>query len=377
MKKVIPVACLLFVLYAFTNQFNFEQEGIPIEEYRKLYSQPIKDWPKPNIDSGVVWQEFQPIAYNDTYAEDMGNPINILGKMLFFDPKLSGSNQISCSSCHDPEMGWSDGREHGLGNDHLLGNRNSLSLFNVGERKSFFWDGRASSLEEQANGPITALHEMNTTPKAMVKKLKRIKGYQVLFANAFGDKEVTYERVLRALASFQKTIKSNPSRFDEFLEGNYKALTDKEIYGMHIFRTKARCMNCHSGKYFTDEQFHNIGLTYYKRKYEDLGRYNITKKKEDVGKFRTPSLRDVMITAPWMHNGFFDDMQGVISMYNSGMQMMNPTEEEKQKDSLFPSTDPLMQPLDLTVGEAEALEAFLKAISNTKYKMSRPQFPVK
>ena len=375
MKNFISLLFILSILYAFTDHVNIVHEGTDLSEYRKLYSKPLKDWPKPFIDEGVEWQEFQSIPFNENYEDELETPINILGKMLFFDPKLSGSNQVSCSSCHDPEMGWSDRRERSLGTNHLQGIRNTLSLFNVGERKTYFWDGRAKTLEEQAKGPLTALHEMNITPEELAKKISKIKGYNILFQNAFGEKNADYDKILSALASFQKTIKSNPSRFDDFINGQYTSLTDKEIYGMHIFRTKARCMNCHWGKHLTDEKFHNIGLTYYKREYEDLGLYHITKNKDDVGKFRTPSLRDIMITSPWMHNGFFDDLQGIISMYNSGMQMINPTEEEKLKDPLFPYTDPLLKPLHLTVQEAEALEDFLKSISNTHYKMSRPQFP--
>lgn len=375
MKYFVSIFFILSVLYAFSDNISTPCEGTDLSGYRQLYSKPIGDWPKPFIDKGVEWEEFKSIPFDEHYEEEMEKPINILGKMLFFDPKLSGSDQISCSSCHDPEMGWSDRRERSLGADHLRGIRNTLSLFNAGERKSYFWDGRAKTLEEQAQGPLTTVHEMNITPEKLVKKLRKIKGYGILFRNAFGSENIEYDKILKALASFQRTIKSNPSRFDDFIDGDYSALTDKEIYGLHIFRTKARCMNCHFGQYFTDEKFHNIGLTYYKREYEDLGLYNITKNKDDVGKFRTPSLRDVMITTPWMHNGLFDDMQGIISLYNSGVQMINPTDEEKKKDSLFPYTDSLLQPLNLTIDEAEALEDFIKSISNTKYKMSRPDFP--
>ncbi|SUP53655.1 Cytochrome c551 peroxidase precursor [Weeksella virosa] len=151
-----------------------------------------------------------------------------------------------------------------------------------------------------------------------------------------------------ALAEFQKTIKSQTSRFDKFIDGNYTALTDEEIYGMHIFRTKARCMNYHFGKNLTDESFHNIGLTYYKREYEDLGLYAITKNPDDTGKFKTPSLRDLMITRPWMHNGLFDTLEGIVNIYNSGMQMNSPTPEQKIADPMHSVTDSLLKPLNLS-----------------------------
>jgi len=132
-------------------------------------------------------------------------------------------------------------------------------------------------------------------------------------------------------------------------------------------------MNCHNGQYFTDEDFHNIGLTYYKRKYEDLGRYIITKDPKDVGKFRTPSLRDVMHTNPWMHNGLFDNIIGVINMYNSGMTMNNPRNPEQEADPMHPRIDPLMKKLDLTRDEIRQVAAFLESITATKYRMPRPE----
>src|SRR5690606_19628673 len=179
--------------------------------------------------------------------------------------------------------------------------------------------------------------------------------------------------VLKALAAFQRTLVSRRSRFDEFLDGNYKALTDQEIRGLHLFRTKARCMNCHHGQYFTDEQFHNIGLTYFQRKYEDLGRYEVTGNPNDVGKFRTPSLRDVMNTGPWMHNGLFDNIIGVLNMYNSGMGMNDPKTDQERANPLHPRVDPLMKKLDLNKEEIQQIAAFLEAITATKYRMDRPE----
>lgn len=381
MKKGIylSLGLILFILWSFTSKVGNELSNIPdptIEDIVKSYKKAITEWPKPNIDKGVKWSEFAPIKSDSAYFTEQEKDNVILGKMLFFDPKLSQSNQISCSTCHDPEMGWSDRRRVALGNNHLLGNRNTISLYNIAERTSFFWDGRARTLEEQASGPLGAHHEMAMDVKTLPAKIQNIKGYQQLFKNAYGTEKVTYDRIVKAIADFQKTIKSQPSRFDRFLEGKYISLTDEEIYGMHIFRTKARCMNCHNGQYLTDESFHNIGLTYYKRKYEDLGLYNITKKAEDVGKFKTPQLRDLMLTQPWMHNGLFDNLEGVVNMYNSGMHQIDPTPEKKSADPLYPSTDPLLQKLNLTKEETKALVSFLESLSGTKYKMRRPEFPV-
>lgn len=370
---------ILLILWSFTSKVNQDLSGIQdpgIEDIVKSYKKAITDWPKPDIDYGVKWKEFAPIKSDSAFFTEQDKPNIILGKMLFFDPKLSKSSQVSCSSCHDPEMGWSDRRRVALGNDHLLGSRNSISLYNIAERQSFFWDGRAKTLEEQAAGPLGAHHEMAMDVKTLPAKIQAVKGYKELFKKAYGDDKVTYERIVKSIADFQKTIKSQPSRFDRFLEGKYNALSDEEIYGMHVFRTKARCMNCHNGQYLTDESFHNIGLTYYKKKYQDLGLYDTTKKPEDVGKFRTPQLRDLMLTQPWMHNGLFNDLEGVVNIYNSGMHQLDPSPEKKLEDPLHPTTDPLLKPLHLTKEETKALVSFLESLSGTKYKMRRPEFPV-
>lgn len=348
-----------------------------LEDIIKSYKNNISLWPKPFIDQGVEWEEFSSIKRDTAFFTEQDKPAVILGKMLFFDPKLSGSSQISCSSCHDPEMGWTDRRKVSIGNNHLSGTRNTPTLYNIASRTSFFWDGKANSLEDQANGPLSAFHEMDMDVSKLPQKLSQYADYKPLFKAAFGDEKITYDRIVGALAVFQKTIKSQPSRFDRFIDGDYKAMTDQEIHGMHIFRTKARCMNCHSGKFLTDEKFHNIGLTYYKRKFEDLGRYEITKDPDDVGKFKTPMLRDLLNTRPWMHNGFFEDLEGIVNIYNSGMHMIDPTPEQKAADPLYPYTDPLLQPLNLTPVEKKSLVAFLEALNGSKFKMARPDFPLK
>jgi cytochrome c peroxidase len=374
MKRNISV--LVAALALFIGYTNFEmKETTEYTEITDKYKRPIQYWPSPEVDKSVIWKEFESLEVDTLYYEIQDLPEVVLGKALFFDPKLSKSNQISCSSCHDPELGWTDHRQVSLGNDHLLGARNTPSLYNIAERSSFFWDGRALTLEEQAKGPLSAHHEMDTDVKSLPNKIKAIKGYKLLFREAYGDDKITYERIVSAIATFQKTIKSQPSRFDKFVQGEYQYLTEQEIYGMHLFRTKAGCMNCHNGKYFTDEAFHNIGLTYYKREYEDLGLYLHTNKAEDVGKFKTPSLRDLLVTKPWMHNGLMDDLEGIVNLYNSGMHMIDPTEEEKKEDPLFPSTDPLMKPLKLNEKEIKAIVAFLESLSGSYYKMERPIFP--
>ena len=151
-------------------------------------------------------------------------------------------------------------------------------------------------------------------------------------------------------------------------------MSNEAIQGLHLFRTKARCINCHNGPLFSDGDFHNIGLTYYQRPFEDLGRYNITKKPADVGRFRTPSLREVMLTRPWMHNGLFDDMEGIINMYNAGGAKARP-KGEQVNDPLYPKLDPLLKPLHLTPQERESVVAFLQTLTTNSYRVERPVMP--
>lgn len=374
MKKYV---LLFIVIFACKKENTVKNKSKLNEGYSIInsYKKPVIDWPKPTVDKGVEWEEMKPITTDMNFVENQSKPEVVLGKTLFFDPKLSSSNQISCSSCHHPEMGWTTHTEKALGHDHLMGSRNTPTILNVAFKKQFFWDGRASSLEEQAVSPIQAHNEMNMNAKELPKKLQKYPKYRALFQKAFPNKKITTTNILRALAAFERTIKSQASRVDYFMKGKYDALNEQEIKGLHLFRTKARCMNCHNGQYLTDQKFHNIGLSYYKREYEDLGRYNITKNPDDVGRFLTPSLRDLFNTRPWMHNGFFDNITGVINMYNSGMHVVDPTPEEKAKDSLYSMVDKLMKPLHLTNKEIEDLVAFLKALNGTKYKMPIPEIP--
>lgn len=359
--------------------FSFRNSALSPEEktdsLRALYERPTDQWPVPTVDSGVNWQELKALPETDSkkYFSEIQKAEAILGKNLFFDPILSASNQISCSSCHNPQTSWADKNSVSIGHDHAGGKRNTPSLLNVAQRKLLFWDGRSATLEEQAKNPIEAHEEMAMNINKLPAKLNKIKAYKKLFKDAYGTDKITFDHVTRSLASFQRTITSRRSRFDRFLDGEYKQLSDEEIQGLHLFRTKARCINCHNGQFFTDESFHNIGLTYYKREYQDLGRYNVTKDPNDVGKFRTPSLRDVMNTNPWMHNGLFDNIGGVLNMYNAGMQSVSATEAQKAADPMYPVTDPLLKKLNLTKEEKNQVIAFLQSITATQYKMPRPE----
>lgn len=380
MKKYYILSALTIICIVF---YSFQQSE-PVEasvknfsdSLRKIYEGPISSWPKPEIDPDLInFRELGILPDSPLKdKEDSLKHIIHLGKLLFFEPRLSGSGQISCSSCHTPTLGWSDGRITAQGHDHQQGPRNTPSILNVWFFDKLFWDGRANSLEDQAFGPINNEIEMHGDFPTVVSRLGKIKGYPPLFDSAFGGQEITPERITSALATFQRTVVSRKSRFDEFLAGKKNALTDQEIRGLHFFRTQARCINCHNGPLFTDGQFHNIGLTYFSRKYEDLGLYATTKNPEDVGKFKTPSLRDVTKTEPWMHNGLFSDLLGIVNMYNSGMPNP-PKTKEQENDSLFPHTSKHIKPLNLTMDQREDIVAFLNSISTTPLRVRNPELP--
>lgn len=381
MKKIIYIVLGLLVA-SFTTQLtkSIFDDKEAIEKLRKTYSSgDISQWEKPELDEEVI-TDFQDIGVLPKMIFPENNPYSEakkeLGKMLFFDPRLSKSKQISCASCHDPELAWGDGRTISYGHNRQTGKRNSPSLLNIGYHSVFFWDGRAASLEDQALGPITDPVEMAATETISIKNIKKIKGYKPYFREAFGDEKITIERILKAIATYERTITSKKSKFDSFIEGKSDIFTDEEVIGLHLFRTKARCINCHNTPLFSNQKFHNVGLSYYGRTFEDLGKYNITHKKEDLGKFKTPSLREIGRTAPYMHNGLMPNLEGIIEMYNAGMPRVKPKENQKN-DSLFPVTDPLLKKLNLTKKEQNALKAFLLTLSSSPRREILPKLPEK
>jgi cytochrome c peroxidase len=380
MKKAIPFLALgISFTFLALKPNQVVDQGYTIDQLRTLYSSGDQTkWPKPTVDASVYAEGFEdigtlgevPFPANNPYSKEKAD----LGMVLFFDPRLSNSKQISCANCHDPEFNWGDGRRVAYGEDRQQGPRNSPSLMNAAYQKVMFWDGRAETLEEQAAFPIKDTKEMNFHIDFATKRIAKIKGYKELFKEAFGDDKVTNERILQAIATFERTILSPKTRFDKFIAGDSKQLTDQEVQGLHLFRTKARCINCHNTALFSDGQFHNIGLTYYGRQYEDLGRYNVTKLAKNVGEFKTPSLREVPQNAPYMHNGLFPNIRGVLNMYNAGMFHFQPNEKQKN-DTLFPKTSDLVKRLDLNADEMDALEAFLMSLKQNQFKMRAPQLP--
>jgi cytochrome c peroxidase len=373
LRKISVIICGILAL-AICYSFSVDEDAVSVKKLRKLYSSGDKSkWPAPNLDDAVK-SSFEDIGTLTPVVHPADNPYNDakkeLGKILFYDPRISTSGQIACASCHDPQLGWGDGKRFAFGHDRKLGKRNAMTLFNTGYYSKLFWDGRASSLENQAQFPVQDHLEMNQDLPGLEKKIQQYTGYKPLFKKAFGSDEVTLDKVFKALATFERTVPvSPPSRFDVFIGGKSDVLTDEEVLGLHLFRTKARCINCHNTPLFSDNQFHNDGQTLFGSENEDLGLYNITKNKADVGKFRTPSLREAVNTGPWMHHGNFPTLKDVVLFYNLG----NPAPIQKKylgiRDSLLPVTSPLLKKLALKDNEIKALLAFLQAITTTPRRL--------
>ncbi|MEI2722888.1 MAG: cytochrome c peroxidase [Verrucomicrobiota bacterium] len=353
------------------------------EEYRQLaatlretYAQPATNWPAPHIDDEIK-PGFRDIGLLPLVVFPANNPYSDakaeLGKKLFFEARLSGSGQISCASCHDPDLAFADGRTVSFGHERKELKRNAPTVLNTAFNEALFWDGRAASLEQQAADVVNNQDEMHSSAEFVKENLGRIPGYTNEFAAMFGSPEVTLARVAQAIATFERTVTSRGNNFDSFLRGDTNALSDEAVRGLHLFRTTARCINCHNGPNFTDGSFHNEGLTYYGRKYEDLGRYAVTKDPQDVGKFKTPSLRNIARTGPYMHNGLFD-LDGVLNMYNAGMPTVRRTPKQKD-DPMFPVKSPLLQSLGLNKQDLADLKAFLESLTEARLRVRPPELP--
>ena len=329
------------------------------------YRQPVAQWPAPQVDTDVDWQEMAALpAHAPAPPENpFSEPKAALGKKLFNDPTLSRSGQIACASCHEADMAFADGRRVSFGHDRQSGRRNAPSLVMSGYSTALFWDGRGGNLEQQAMHPIVDPVEMAFDIPQLLQRLNTDTAYREQFAQVFGLGPITTQHTAQALATFQRTLVSatRNTPFEQLLRGRPQRMSEEQLYGLHLFRTKARCMNCHFGPALSDEQFHNVGLSYYGRKYEDLGRYEVTRKPEDVGAFRTPSLRLLMKTGPWMHNGLFVNMEGTLAFYNMGMPRPRPNAQQVD-DPLFPRTSDRLKALNMDKDELRALRSFLDTL---------------
>jgi len=365
---------LFTLLSGFAVFTAFQVQEDPTHELRNLYAGPPESWPAPHLDEGIPHRELgtlPEVAYpkDNTYSREAEQ----LGKMLFFDPRLSVSRQIACASCHDPELGWADGRRVAFGHNRRQGKRNTMSILNTAYFDELFWDGRAESLEAQSLFPLQDHVEMNMDLEVAIARLNSMPEYIALFEEAYQVDSIELEHLQKALATFERGLVSRNSKFDRFVEGDKDALNEQELRGLHLFRTKARCMNCHNGPLFSDNQYHNNGQSMFGRPGEDLGRYLVTEDAADVGKFRTPSLRDVSYTGPWLHNGGIFELSEMIDMYERGMPQMIPN--KMNGHPLYPEKSPLLKPLDLNREEKQALLAFLEAISARPLRVRAPELP--
>lgn len=378
MRRVIFSLLAAFIILLTLSALSLRSDytgSFPIDSLRYIYSKPSSQWPKPTVDKGINFEELavlppSPINLSDNSVKKIVE----LGKILFFDPRLSGAGKISCSSCHLPELNWTDGLKVSVGHDEAENTRNSPSIENVWFSKKLFWDGRANSLEDQAQIPLTSQIEMHQDMKVLAKKLNKIKGYRTLFADAYGVDKISNELIFNSLAIFQRTVTSAKTPFDLFLEGNKNALSDQQLEGLHLFRTKARCMNCHYGALFTDNDFHNLGLANYGKSNQDLGLYHATKNPKDSGKFKTPGLRNVMRTGPWFHDGSVKTMDSLMTLYNMGMMAPSFTMAQME-DPLFPQNDRLLRGIMLSRKEINAVISFLNAISTDPIVIKTPTLP--
>lgn len=304
----------------------------------------------------AVMAKFQPIGEIPVPADNpMSDEKVELGKKLFFDSRLSGNNKLSCVSCHATGAGYGDNRPTFVGFEGHQGARNSPTIINSGYYTSNFWDGRAGSLEEQALGPIQSQFEMNQNLDELVTELNAVPAYVDEFNNVFNEK-IAAENIAKAIAAFERTITITDTRFDRFLAGETNALNKQEIEGMKLFAGKANCLSCHAGQTLTDNSFHNLGME------GDDGRFAVTKQEEDKGKFKTPALRGVAHTGPFMHNGSLATLKDVVNYYNEG-------------GGNHPNKDPLIKPINLTDQEVNSLVAFLESMSGEVPVVDVPKLP--
>jgi cytochrome c peroxidase len=284
-----------------------------------------------------------------------------LGKQLYFDGRLSKNNSVSCAFCHTPGSGFADPRQTSIGVDGKVGGRQAPTVYNTAFNHLQFWDGRARSLEEQAIGPIQNPVEMAETHENVVKKLGKIKGYREQFRAVFGT-EVNLQGIAEAIAAYERTILSTNSAFDKYVLGDKTAMDEAAVRGMALFKGKARCILCHNGPNFTDGKFHNLGVPQVGPMKEDLGRYYVTRLEKDKGAFKTPTLRSITETAPYMHDGAFKTLEEVIDFLDKG-------------GGPNPNLSPLIKPLGLTAEEKADLVAFLKALTGEPIKFEMPKLP--
>jgi len=299
-------------------------------------------------------------------ADNQPSPDRIeLGKALFFDPRLSSDSNLSCSSCHNPMFGWTDGMTTAKGSKSKVLRRASPTIVNTGYNTLMMWDGRKSSLEDQAMGPMESMDEMAMDLKALFTWLNTEPTYVAMFAKAYPGEAIDSKTVSKAISSFERTVVSNNSPFDHWLRGDKKAMTKQQIVGFRLFvdPNKGNCAVCHQAPNFTDGGFHNIGLASYDHENPDVGRYAIKPVASMKGAFKTPTLRDITLTAPYFHDGSSKTLADVVDHYSQG---------GVSKMDLSPD----IKPLNLSQEEKDAIVAFMHALTSPQRPVVLPKIPV-
>ena len=287
-----------------------------------------------------------------------------LGKMLFFDPRISRDQNMSCATCHNPSLGWSDGLAKGRGfKSNLLG-RASPSIINTAYNTIQMWDGRKKDLEDQAMGPLEAAVEMNTDFDVFFTWIKQNKGYVKAFEKAYPGLGITKETTAKAIASFERTVISNNSPFDHWIKGDSSAMTKQQVRGFEIFKddNKGNCAVCHDAPNFTDNGMHNIGLASFGDKKPDLGRFGQKPLRLMKGAFKTPTLRDIALSAPYFHDGSAKTLMDVVEHYAKGGEV---------KTNLSPN----LKEIKLTQQDKEDLVAFMQALTSEHVAVTLPFLP--
>lgn len=285
-----------------------------------------------------------------------------LGKKLFFDPRLSGDGNMSCATCHNPVLGWSDGLPTAKGVRSMVLGRATPTIINSAFNGLQMWDGRKKSLEDQAMGPMEATVEMNMDTAALFEWLEANDEYRALFEQAYPGEGVSADTVSKAIASFERTVISNDSSFDRWVRGEQAAMTPQQMRGFELFVGKANCEVCHSAPNFTDDGFHNIGLPSFGAAEPDLGRYSERPLRSMKGAFKTPTLRDIERTAPYFHDGSAQTLMDVVEHYDRGGVV---------HDNLSPN----VRALNLTDQEKRDLVAFMRALTSPFMVVSLPELP--
>lgn len=291
-----------------------------------------------------------------------------LGRTLYFDKRLSTDGTISCATCHVTRLAFTDRKPIAIGIKQQTGSRHSPTVINAGYEKHLFWDGRANSLEEQVMGPLgnpkemTLIHDVHEAHRQCQEHIQAIPGYRQLFKKVFGNEECRIEDIAKAIATFERTVLSGNSAYDRYMAGDKSAMTPEQIHGLAVFK-KVGCANCHAGRLFTDGKFSNIGVGM-DAENPDLGRYVITKKEDDWGAFKTPTLREVENTYPYMHNGSLQTLEEVVDYYDRGGTPNR-------------NLHPLLRPLHLSEQDKKDLVSFMKALSGEGWQhFTEPQhFP--